>query len=129
MRFNFSQKKKILIVDDEIDILNNLSKILKRAGYSVLVAQFGKEVLDLAIKNKPDLIILDVLLPDISGPQIAVKMSEIEDLKNIPIIFLTGIFSKEEEEKTHGIIANRTVISKPCDRDTLLKAIHNKINP
>lgn len=125
----FNKKKNILVVDDEVDILHHLSRILKRAGYGVLVTQFGRDVLDLAIKNKPDLIILDVLLPDISGPEVAVRISEKEDLKNIPIIFLTGMLSKEEEEKTHGIIANRTVISKPCDRDTLLKAIHNKINP
>ncbi|NQU18760.1 response regulator [bacterium] len=128
MKFGFRKKKKILIVDDEPDILESLSRILKRAGYSVVTARFGDEALDLAIENKPDLIILDVILHDISGLHIAAKISEIQHLKNIPIIFITGMLSREEMERMHSVIKNRTVILKPCDPKVLLKTIHNKIS-
>ena len=116
-----------MIVDDEPDILEGLSRILKRAGYDIIATSDGKEVLDLTIKNKPDLIILDIVLPNISGPQIATKISEFQQLKNIPIIFITGILSQEEEEKMDSVAGNRTVISKPCDPNTLLKIINYKI--
>jgi len=127
MKFGFRKKKKILIVDDEPDILESLSRILKRAGYDIVATSDGKEVLDLAIKHNPDLIILDIVLPNISGPQIATKISEFQHLKNIPIIFITGILSQEEEERMDGVVGNRIVISKPCDPDTLLEIINNKI--
>ena len=127
MKFGFRKRKKILIVDDEPDILEGLSRILKRAGYDIIATSDGKEVLDLTIKNKPDLIILDIVLPNISGPQIAAKISEIQHLKNIPIVFITGILSQEEEEKMDSVAGKRTVISKPCDPKALLKIINYKI--
>ncbi|NQU18761.1 response regulator [bacterium] len=127
MKFGFRKKKKILIVDDEPDILESLSRILERAGYDIVATSDGKEVLDLAIKHNPDLIILDIVLPNISGPQIATKISEFQHLKNIPIIFITGILSQEEEERMDGVVGNRIVISKPCDPKALLKIINYKI--
>ncbi|MBL7197764.1 MAG: response regulator [Candidatus Omnitrophica bacterium] len=127
MKFDWKKRKKILVVDDELDTLRNLSRILEMKGYSVMTARYAEEALELSIKNKPDLIILDIILPDISGLQLSERLSEIKHLKNIPIIFITGILSQEEMERMHGAIANKTVISKPCDPNKLLKIIHNKI--
>ena len=89
--------KKILIVEDEQETLTHISNILKRANYEVVPTSKGKEALELARSNKPDLIILDVMLPDMEGSEIAAALSSDPSTDCIPIIFLTGIITKQEE--------------------------------
>jgi len=120
-------KKHILIVDDEQDILENLSKVLERAGYKVTTLKDGDGVMNACMQNKPDLIILDIVMPGISGPEVAMKLAEDVNFKDIPIIFLTGLFSKEEEGKMDNSMPHRTIISKPCDTKTILDTIKEKL--
>ena len=119
--------KKILLVDDEPEIVKNLAKVLEREGYEVIYSTNPKEALDLCIHKKPDLAILDIVMPEMSGPEIAMKLTEDEEFKNMPIIFLTGLLSKEEEDNIAGSIPNRTILSKPCDKETLLRTISDKL--
>jgi CheY-like chemotaxis protein len=89
--------KKILVVDDEQETLTHISNILKRANYQVVPTSKGREALELASSLKPDLIILDVMLPDMDGSEIAAVLSSDPSTDCIPIIFLTGIITKQEE--------------------------------
>jgi len=115
--------KKILIVDDEEDILTYLSNILKRANYQVISASKGREAVDLAIHELPDLIILDIaLLDDMDGGDVAFTLSEKPSTADIPIIFLTALMRKDEEKKL-GKSGRRYMMAKPVTQVELLKMI------
>lgn len=117
-----ANSKKILVVDDEEEILKHLVRVLERYNYEVISATKGKEALELATDQKPDLIILDIVLPDIDGGQVAFALSENPSTANIPVVFLTGMIKKDEEHtvKTTG---NRFVIAKPVVIEELLEKI------
>ncbi len=83
-------EQKILLVDDEPDILEFLSYNLKKEGYNVSTANNGKEALLAAKKQIPDLIILDVMMPDMDGMETCRVIREIPELKNVLIAFLTA---------------------------------------
>ncbi|HAJ56468.1 MAG TPA: hypothetical protein DCL35_01720 [Candidatus Omnitrophica bacterium] len=120
-------RKSILIVDDEKDILDSLSGFLKRNGYGVSVADTGKGGLDLAKKELPGLIILDLMLPDIDGTDVAVELMHNPVTREIPIIFLTSVMTKAEQEQSGQIIANRCIVAKPCKSEEILELVKNRI--
>ena len=113
--------KKILIVDDEPDVLKVLSLRLERAGYEVIGGRDGREALDLARRMIPDLIILDVYLPDINGDDIAKAMKKDDKLRHIPIILISAtIASVSERAKSCGADG---YLSKPFEPKELLDAV------
>jgi DNA-binding response OmpR family regulator len=122
-------KKSILIVDDEKDVLDSLSVFLRRNGYGVLVADTGKEGLRLAKKEIPSLLILDLMLPDIDGSDVAAALLSQPSTREIPIIFLTSIMTKPEQEESGELIANRTIVAKPCKTDEILSLVKDRIGP
>ncbi len=83
-------QKKILVVDDEKDITETLSFMLKAAGYDVITASDGEEGLKFAKEENPDLIILDVMMPKINGYKIARLLKYDNKYKHIPIIMVTA---------------------------------------
>jgi two-component system, OmpR family, alkaline phosphatase synthesis response regulator PhoP len=85
-----SKAQKILLVDDEPDILEFLSYNLKKEGYHVITANNGKEGLVTAKKELPDLIILDAMMPEMDGMETCRELREIPELKNVLIAFLTA---------------------------------------
>ena len=115
--------KRILVVDDEAEALAHISNILKRSDYDVVVTTKGKEAIDLAINLCPDLIILDMVMPDMGGSGVSSILVRNPATSNIPIIFLTGILPKEEEEAIISRTARPYVIVKPATPEELLAAI------
>ncbi len=83
--------KKILIIEDELPMLKALSEKFSREGFSVLEARNGEEGLDIALKTKPDLIILDLFMPVMDGKAMMEKLREDEWGKKVPIIILTNL--------------------------------------
>jgi two-component system alkaline phosphatase synthesis response regulator PhoP len=81
---------KILLVDDEPDIVEFLSYNLKKEGYTVFFANNGKDAIEIARKERPHLIILDVMMPDMDGIETCREIREIKDLKEVIIAFLTA---------------------------------------
>ena len=116
-------KKKILIVDDETDALSILEKELAARGYSIITAENGKDALISAKSKHPNLIILDVALPDMLGGEVAVKLKEDLGTKNIPVIFLSAMFTKTEESKRGHVVRSNIMFAKPYDIGELLAAI------
>jgi twitching motility two-component system response regulator PilH len=116
-------KKKILIVDDEKDILLVLEKMLIAEGYSVLTADNGKDAITMAKSKSPDLIILDVIMPGMLGDEVAEKLKDHPSTKSIPVIFLTVILRKTEEYKVDHTIASNIIFAKPFDSEELLDEI------
>lgn len=116
------EKKKILIIDDEEEVLNLLEKRLSWAGYSVIKADNGIEALVLAKSQNPDLIILDIMLPGMGGEEVGQRLEESPDTKHIPIIFLTCLVSRDEQ-RTIDSNAGHTIIAKPYDAEELLSEV------
>ena len=105
--------KKILIVDDEKDALSILEKELTTQGYSIIVADNGNDALNLAKSEHPDLVILDIWMPDMDGSEVAARLKENPTTKDIPLIFLTCLFRKKEEAEQGNVIASNVLIAKP----------------
>ena len=116
-------RKNILIVDDEQDVLLVLEKGLTAEGYSVITASSGNDAISLAKSRRPDLIILDVLMPDMEGPEVKRKLKEDPETKDIPLIFLTGMFPKREDDQDGRIVAGYVLFEKPYDILKLVFAI------
>jgi len=82
--------KKILVVDDEKDIVEILQEILRHEGYDVITASDGNEGLKKASENKPDLIVADVMMPHMDGYELVKRLKEDPGTTNIPVVFLTA---------------------------------------
>ena len=115
--------KKILVVDDDKSLLLLLEKRLTGEGYSVITAENGYDAIALAKSDSPDLIILDLVMPGMEGSEVSAKLKEDPKTMNIPIIFLTALISKEQEERKKHVIANNIFVAKPFDAEDLLGQI------
>ena len=116
-------KKKILIVDDDKDVLSVLEKRLTVEKYSVITANNGQDAIILAKAQRPDLIILDIIMPGIDGAEVAGKLREDPETRNIPVIFLTCMLTPEEEKQKRHHVAGNIFIAKPYDIKELLSEI------
>ena len=115
--------KKILLVDDEQDILEFLSYNLRKEGCDVITANNGKEGLELAKKHTPDLILLDVMMPEMDGMEVCENLRSIERLDNTFIIFLTA--RSEEYSELSGFTAGADdYITKPIKPKLLISRIN-----
>jgi DNA-binding response OmpR family regulator len=120
-------KQKLLIVDDEPDVLKLLGERLAKAGYDVIKASDGKEAIALAQKQMPDLIILDIAMPGMDGSEVANILRADAKTKGIPILFLTCLFTKQEEKVCGHLLGQNFFIAKPYDVDELLGEIGKRI--
>lgn len=117
-----SENQNILLVDDEEDILEFLSYNLKKNGYNVYTATNGEEGIKLALKVKPDLIILDVMMPKIDGIETCEQMRSISEIGNPIIIFLTA--RSEDYSQIAGYDAGADdYISKPIKPKILVSKV------
>jgi len=114
--------KKILVVDDEEDLVKTMSFRLKSAGYDVIVACDGHEALEKARKEKPDLIILDLMLPKLDGYNVCRMLKFDENYKNIPVIMLTARV-QEDDKKLGTKVGADAYITKPFHYEEVLAKI------
>lgn len=121
-------KKVILAVDDEKDVLELLSKRLLSAGYDVITKTSGKAAIEAAKEEKPDLIILDILMPEMDGAQVAAVLHQDPETRNIPILFLTCLYTKREEKISGHEVGHNFFVAKPYDPVELLNEIARLIN-
>ena len=112
----------ILIAEDERDIRELIQFTLMFAGHQITQAANGAEALELAQKVKPDLIMMDVRMPKMTGYEACREMKKIDDIKNVPVIFLSA--KGQDEEKQTGIEAGAVAyILKPFAPDELTRQI------
>jgi CheY-like chemotaxis protein len=117
-------RKKILVVDDEEEALSFVSNILRRAQYEVISTTKGNEAVQLARAHTPEAIVLDVVMPDLLGGEVSKILSQDPSTKNIPIIFLSGLNTKEDEEIMRSKAGNHRVLAKPTSAEELLEAVN-----
>lgn len=117
-----ADKQTILVVDDEQDLLDLIEYNLKKEGFNVLKAEDGKEGIKMARKHSPDLILLDIMMPKMDGLEAVEIIRNDEELKRIPIIFLTA----RGDEKTEVEGLNKggdDYITKPISTTKLISRI------
>ena len=115
--------KKILIVDDEPDVLLVLGKRLTSAGYDVVKAGSGQAGLSKAKTERPDLIILDMMMPEMSGEEVAQELKIGHETRSIPILFLTALFTKRDEAAQGHAAGGQIFFAKPYDPEELLSEV------
>ncbi len=115
-------KLKILIVDDERFYINILVELLKNK-YKLYIAKSGEQALKRISDNRPDLILLDIMMPEMDGYQTCAEIKQNQQWNNIPIIFLTGKTDQNSEEKAFAAGAI-DVINKPIAPATLLSRLN-----
>ncbi len=114
--------KRILVVDDEDDLVIMISKALRYKGYEVIIANDGQEGLEKAKAETPDLIILDLMLPRINGYKVCGLLKKDTRYAKIPVILLTAKANAEDIELGEEVGAD-AYITKPYERDVLLSKI------
>jgi CRP/FNR family transcriptional regulator, cyclic AMP receptor protein len=117
---------KILLIEDNEDIRNNTSEILELSGYRVILAENGKEGLEKAIKERPDLIICDIMMPVLDGFGVLHSMHKIEAIKNTPFIFLTAKTERNDFRKGMDLGAD-DYLTKPFTGTELLNAVDSRL--
>ena len=116
--------KKILIIDDEENFCQLVKLNLEETRkFEVLTSTKGAQGIGLAKSERPDLILLDVIIPDTGGSEIAECLLKDPATKYIPIIFLTAIISEKRVRDNKGIIGGREFISKPIKLGELIRRI------
>ncbi len=113
---------KVLIVDSDPGLTVSLEFIMKKEGYDVLIVSSKNEIYNTAVKHKPELIILDVILPNCTGFDICQRIREGSDLSNIKIIFLTSKGRDKDIAKGMALGADLYIV-KPFSTDELINKV------
>jgi len=125
-----TEKRKVLIIDDEKGFTSMLQLNLESMGaFDVRVENDSAQALEAASQYQPDIILLDVIMPKMEGPDIAQELRQHEFLKNTPVIFLTATITKDEVEAENGRIAGHTFVAKPSSFKDLLASIQRSLQP
>lgn len=118
--------KKILIIEDNEDIRSNTAEILELSNYKVTVAENGKTGVSKALENLPDLVICDIMMPELDGYGVLHALQRNETTKNIPFIFLTAKSERTDMRKAMDLGAD-DYLTKPFDGTELLNAVGSRL--
>lgn len=117
---NAIESKTILLIEDNSDLLDNLTEYLELEGYKILGASNGRTGVEFAMEFIPDLIICDILMPAMDGYQVLRLLAEASATCQIPFIFSTSMSEKAHKTKALGLGADAYIL-KPYDMEELLK--------
>jgi type IV pilus assembly protein PilB len=119
-------KPLILSIDDDADIRRLIEQILVNSGYEVITAESGKKALQLINTLKPELILLDVMMPEMNGYDLCARLQENKETAYIPVIFLTAL-EKEQDKARAFAVGGVDYIAKPIQRKILLDKIQTHL--
>jgi two-component system alkaline phosphatase synthesis response regulator PhoP len=124
--------KKVLLVDDDVDFCEATKLLLESKGYQVVLAYDGKEGLNKASTEKPDLVILDVMMPEMNGYDVCVVLKADAELKEIPVILLTAVdqhLFKTTYTKVMGCMTEADdYIAKPVEAEELVERVEDLLS-
>ncbi len=113
---------KVLVVDDSPTDLCNITDIVAKTGCSVIRAANGKEAVELAIKEKPDIIFMDIIMPEMDGYEATRRLSNENETRNIPIVFISS--KTQKADKLWGQMqGGKGYITKPYTPDQIIEQI------
>ncbi|MGE4297707.1 MAG: DVU0259 family response regulator domain-containing protein [Desulfovibrionaceae bacterium] len=114
--------KKIMIIDDDPNIVSYLSELFEDNGYATCTANDGAGAVDIVKSEQPDLITLDIEMPDEWGPRFYRKLTQEQEYKKIPVIVISGLTATK-----YAVPKAVASLTKPFDRDELLKIVRDTI--
>jgi two-component system alkaline phosphatase synthesis response regulator PhoP len=124
--------KKVLVVDDDVDFCEATKLLLDSKGYEVILAHDGKEGLEKVRAGRPDLVILDVMMPEMNGYDVCVVLKADKELKRIPVILLTAVdqhLFKTTYTQAMGLMTEADdYIAKPVEPQDLVKRVEVWLN-
>jgi DNA-binding response OmpR family regulator len=120
-------KKKILIVDDEPNIVVPLEFLMEQNNYDVQTAKTGEQALDLIVNWKPDLILLDIMLPGMDGYEVCRKIRQQKEFNTIRIVFLSAMARSIDIAKGMGLAAD-DYITKPFANDCVVDKVNRLLS-
>ncbi len=120
--------KKILLVEDEPTLQKTIGEVLKKENYEVFSALDGKTGLDLVQKEKPDLILLDLILPKMNGFEVLEELKSKEETKNIPVIILTNLERNEDINRALELGATTYLVKANYDLKDVIKKVEQVFN-
>lgn len=125
------RKKKVLVIDDAVGFTKMVKLNLEATGhYEVKIQNNSFDALQTALEFQPDVVLLDVIMPELEGPDVAYQFKNHPVLKDIPVIFITANITKEEVDAQEGFIAGHVFLAKPGTIDELISCIEKQIaNP
>jgi DNA-binding response OmpR family regulator len=114
--------KKVLVIEDNTEVQDNITEILELEGFDVLHADNGSDGLDIAIEKLPDIILCDIMMPKVKGYEVLQQLKANAPTASIPFIFLTALSERSEQLRGMGLGADGYLI-KPFEMDVLLNEI------
>ncbi len=125
-----NETKRILVVDDEPSITRLLKLNLEQSGdYEVATENVSRAALATAEKFSPDLILLDVMMPDLDGGNLASAIQASPRLKGVPIVFLTAAVTRQEVRERRGLIGGLPFLAKPVNLQEVLTCLQQHLGP
>lgn len=115
--------KKIMVVDDEPDTVDLVKLVLETEGYEILVAYSGQEALDKIKVNRPDLVLLDIMMPQMDGWTVRKKIVGNEETKDIPVVMLTAKAQPIDKMIGLHVVGVTDYITKPFGRKELIDSV------
>lgn len=122
-----STTKKILVVDDDPYILLSLEFLMKKNGFDVMVARNGHEALELVEKQVPDIVLLDIMMPDVDGYAICKHIKSSKKLKDAKVVFMSAKSKESDIQKGYDLGAS-LYVTKPFSTRQLLKQVQELIS-
>lgn len=116
---------RIMVVDDEPDLLRLMEKLLKRRGYEVVSFSSGRKCLERVKSYRPDLIFLDVMMPDVDGWEVCKTLKADPETKGIPVVVLTAAASQDSIQRGFKIAGCDAHLEKPIIREKLFGTIES----
>ena len=118
-------KRKIMVIDDAEDFCEFVKTVLEATGnFQVSSCHSGRMAVRQAGKHKPDMILLDVMMPEMDGPEIASALKTDDATQDIPIAFVTSLISERDVDSGQGVIDEHYFIAKPVQTDKLINVIN-----
>jgi CheY-like chemotaxis protein len=123
-----NEKKRILVVDDEPSITRLLKLNLEQTGdYEVATENVAKAALATAEAFRPELILLDVMMPDLDGGGLAAAFQTSPITKGVPVVFLTATVTREEVRARHGLVGGLPFLAKPVNLHEVLGCLERHL--
>ena len=117
-----------LIIDDDERLCDSVKRSLERSGgFSVRVATSGEQGVELALECAPDIIILDLMMPRMTGADVAAKLRAMPQTARIPVVYLTGLIGKADAAALGGVIDGERYVAKPASVEELLEVIERTL--
>ena len=121
-------RRRILVVDDEPGLTRMIRLNLEASGkFEVKEVNQGAKAVAAAREFRPDLVLLDVMMPDMEGSEVAARIKDDQQLKHIPVVFLTAIVTRQETAPTGSDIGGHTFLAKPVKANDLIQCIEKEL--